>query len=467
MLSNWLKYKHRIRLLIRSEHGSVLPLVGLSILALVGTTGLAVDMGRAQLVRSRLSNALDAAGLAAGSTVNTANLNSEVEKYLNTNFSNYSGATINNVSITTNNDKSVISLSATAVVPTVFMQLFGTNSVTVSASSEITRASSGLELVMVLDNTGSMAGPKLASLKTAASDLVGILYGDKTSADDLWIGLVPFAQSVNIGPSRSTWTTPNNFNWGTTSWNGCVDARETGGRDVTDDPPSIATFPQYYWPCHTSYNAWYGTNGSKNNCSTKGAVKYISPLDENTGPNKYCSQELTAMTASKATILNAINNMAARGNTHINLGAVWGWRMLSPRWRGLWGGEMNAHSLPYNYNTPRVDKAAIIMTDGDNTMSDSSHSAYWYLSDNKLGTTNANTAEGKLDTRLSQVCTSMKSNNIIIYTISFGSVSSSIKTLLKNCATQSDYYFDSPNDATLQQAFHAIGDSLSNLRVSK
>ena len=159
--------------------------------------------------------------------------------------------------------------------------------------------------------------------------------------------------------------------------------------------------------------------------------------------------------------------MVASGNTHINLGAAWGWRMLSPRWRTLWGGEMNTKSLPLDYNTPLMNKAAIIMTDGDNTMDNSNRSAYGYLSEGKLGTTNQTTAEAQLDTRLGKVCTSMKANNVIVYTISFGTISSASATMLRNCASKAEYYFDSPDSTALQTSFRQIGDSLANLRISK
>lgn len=509
-----------LKKLFRAEEGSVLPVVGILVVAIIGSAGAAIDTGRGQLVKAKLSSSLDAAGLAAGSTVNTANLQSEATKYLNANFDNYMGATITSMTITPNADNSVFSLAATAEVPTTFMKVLGIEKITVGAESEITRANSGLELALVLDNTGSMAGSKLTSLKSAATSLVDILYGDKTTVPDLWIGLVPFSQAVNVGNTRTSWTEGNSFNWGSTSWAGCVDAREVNNRDTTDDPPTAATpetlFPQYYWP-DDSNNNWsssststtgpnttticnknssctcanYGpcttTHSTSGNTTTtttiacngsggnKSCTRTVSTSTTTTsytitstrGPNTYCPQVLTPLTGSKTTILNGINSMVAAGNTHIDLGAVWGWRMLSPRWRGLWGGEMDTNSLPLDYNTPKMNKAAIIMTDGDNTIDNSTRGAYWYLSNGKLGTTNQANAETQLDTRLSTVCTRMKNNNIIVYTISFGTVSGSSQTMLRNCASQSDFYFPSPDAATLNNAFKAIGDSLASLRVSK
>ncbi|NTU76948.1 MAG: pilus assembly protein, partial [Alphaproteobacteria bacterium] len=386
------------------EAGMTLPTLAMGFMALSGFVGVAIDLARVQLVQSRLSYAVDAAGLAAGSTVNTTNLETEVPKYLNANFpAGYLGASVPGVTQQTSADNMVIDLTASTVVPTTFMNLFGLSDVTVSATSQITRTASGLELVMALDNTGSMAGAKLTSLKSAATSLVNILYGNKTTVPHLWIGLVPFSQTVNIGTSYTSWmdTTYNStLNWGPTSWMGCFDARETDGMDATDDPPSVRKFKAYYSPStdnrpfpynsfsYTEANKWVTARNSDGSPRT-----YASPPNTNRGPNQYCPQRVQPMTASKTTILNAINSMQSAGNTHVNLGVVWGWRMLSPRWRGLWGGEMDANTdpspLPLDYGTQHMNKALILLTDGENTMSSTIFTAYGYLSEGRLGTTSS------------------------------------------------------------------------------
>lgn len=52
---------------------------------------------------------------------------------------------------------------------------------------------------MVLDNTGSMAGAKIAALKKAAKELVTNLSATVVSADQVKFSLVPFGRYVNIG----------------------------------------------------------------------------------------------------------------------------------------------------------------------------------------------------------------------------------------------------------------------------
>jgi hypothetical protein len=61
----------------------------------------------------------------------------------------------------------------------------------------------------------------------------------------------------------------------------------------------------------------------------------------------------------------------------------------------------------------------------------------------------------------------MKNLGIYVYTIGLGPANDINQTLLRNCATAENYYFYSPTTAELESVFNAIGDSLSNLRVSQ
>ena len=95
--------------------------------------------------------------------------------------------------------------------------------------------------------------------------------------------------------------------------------------------------------------------------------------DRNTarGPNLGCGSPITALTPSKATIKAALTAMGPvhRGGTTGNLGLTWGWRTLSPQWRGLWGGETpNTH--PLDYGTAFMEKVVVILTDGNNQFHD-------------------------------------------------------------------------------------------------
>ncbi|MDX2028826.1 MAG: pilus assembly protein TadG-related protein [Alphaproteobacteria bacterium] len=511
-----------VRSFARSEGGMTLPLLALSMVVMTGATGVAIDTARMQLAQSKLQFSLDAAGLAAGSTVNTASLNSEVGKYLNANFNGYMGATITGTNANVDDSNTIITLSASASLPTTFMNVLGVSTMTVNANSEISRAVTGLELVLVLDNTGSMTGTagggvtKLAALKTASTTLVNTLFANPSVATNgkLWVGIVPFSQAVNIGTSHDTWMDSTYSNalsgmalnqgpgWGPTSWTGCVDAR-LNGEDVTDTPPSQGNvntlFQQYYWPSdNLNYGAPYNNspnsgdndwatrvysrckNGScttvTGSCSTSNGYtctltgyNYASPLNTSQqGPNLMCPQEVTPLTNNKTTLLNHINSMVAQGNTVIPQGLQWGWHMLSPRWQGLWGGTMGANGLPLAYDAPGMNKAIVLLTDGENTIDNGSHSNYWFLQNGRLGTTNSSTAVTNLNSRTQTLCTALKNKGVYIYTVMLGTQTTTTSlNLLKNCATAQNYFFNSPSTSQLQGIFNAIGDSLSNLRVSQ
>lgn len=465
-----------LRRFLRTEDAAVAPLLGLIFLILIGCIGLAIDTGRSMVVKARLTNALDAAGLAVGARVATSDFQADAKKFVAANFkANYAGATVTDVTATPNSDKTVISLTATATMPTAFMKLFGMPGVVVKASTEVTRASAGLELVMVLDNTGSMSD-SMTSLKSAANSLVNILYGDNATARNLYVGLVPFSQAVNIGTSRKAWVTPSSLLDSTNKyypdlWTGCVEDR-ANGLDQNDDPPSSSDaktlFKAFYAPNETSNNYYYPNTWISRNWLGRETVSVnYNANPRPLGPGSYCPSEITPMTNVKATVQSGISNMKAVGSTMINLGAVWGWRMLSPRWRGGWTGDMASNGLPLDYNSKNMTKAVVLMTDGANSFSNGVYTAYGYLSEAKLGTANEWNAEKALDTRLSTVCTAMKAKDIYVYTVAFNINSASIKQLMQNCATSTSYYFDAGNSAALTAAFQTIGASLSQLRVSR
>lgn len=461
----------KIRSLVDSRAGATAPIIGLAGMALIASAGVAIDIGRGQVAQAKLQSALDAAGLAAGSSINTADLDAEVEKYLEANFAGESvDATMIEFVATPNADNTVITLEATATLPATVMQVFGHDEITISASTEVTREMKGMEVALVLDVTGSMCSPctKIEALKDAATDLVNILFGDEEQLDDLWVGIVPFSQTVNVGTDRTAWRNAAhyaglNYYFAGHQWLGCFEERYgANNRDVTDDPPSVETFRTYYAP---------DTAGGANNWRNSSTGADTRDVPNDIWANAYCPESvLTPLTNVKQTLLDGIDELDTGGNTHVNVGAVWGWRLLSPQWRGVWGGDMDADNRPLDYNDETSQKAAIIMTDGVNTMTGGTnaiYTAYGFLAAGNLGTTSSSTAKTKLNQKTTAVCNSMKAQGIIVYTILFMEDDPTAVALMKGCASEEDYFFESATAEELETAFHTIGDALSELRISK
>ena len=91
------------------------------------------------------------------------------------------------------------------------------------------------------------------------------------------------------------------------------------------------------------------------------------------------------------------------------------------------------------------------------------------MTNGALGSTNpdAHTVTTTLDNKLKTVCNNMKANGIIVYTVLFQTNEQSAKDVMKECASQEDYFFDTTTGDDLKTAFRAIGDSLSKLRISR
>ena len=87
-------------------------------------------------------------------------------------------------------------------MPTTFMQLANINSVDVGAASTINKKERNIELVLVLDTTGSMKGSKLTAMKSAAKKMVETLFDGKSTSDTQKVAVVPYSVTVNIGSHK-------------------------------------------------------------------------------------------------------------------------------------------------------------------------------------------------------------------------------------------------------------------------
>ena len=152
---------------ISSEQGVALIYMALFLTALLLSTGLAVDTGRAYVVKAQLSKAVDGAALGAARMLNSGNPKGEATRIFNANFPiGYLGtSSVTNPSSDANFFKlqtisatglNVVTVTATAQVPTTFMKFASMDDVTVKSSSEATRRM--VDLSLVLDVSSSIGG---------------------------------------------------------------------------------------------------------------------------------------------------------------------------------------------------------------------------------------------------------------------------------------------------------------------
>tara|TARA_B100000676_G_scaffold227875_1_gene225894 strand:+ start:2182 stop:3477 length:1296 start_codon:yes stop_codon:yes gene_type:complete len=425
---------------LADQTGAVVIVFALSLIPLCMASGAAIDLGRAYLVKSRLGYALDAAGLAVGAaaTNDEDELAAIMEAFFEANYP------IEELGVPVTPTLSLIDnkvhLSATADVDTTLMNIVGISELTVSAESVIIRETKGLEVALVLDNTGSMGTTKMNNLKEASQIFLDILFGDDESNDLLKVAVVPFAGTVNVGTNFKLDFLTRDFNnndFEPVDWGGCVMARG-GDRDRNDASPTLDNGPwaAYLKPSDFT-NDW-------------------PPVRSFKGPNEDCPVALLPLTSRKSDVEDKIEEMFSDGITHINIGLVWGWRVLS---------REEPFTEGVGYDDEAFNKAIVLMTDGENFFGRTSYGAYGYRSEGRLGTTSFFGAFRELNDRTQEVCDNIKEKGIIIYTITFQVSSSTVQNLMEACASDPSKFFNSPNSSTLENTFRAIGKELSNLRI--
>ena len=196
----------------RHERGNVMITFALAIIPVIAAVGAAVDYGRANSARTAMQAALDAAGLTLSKdaqTLTPAQLAAKATEVFNANY-NHSEVKDVAVSASFSNPEPGrfrLEMTATGEVPTTLMAMWKPQ-MTIGTTAEIAWGMKQLELVLALDNTGSMASSnKMNQLKLAAKDLLKTLQNAAKKPDDIKVAIVPFATDVNVGTGNV------NANW--------------------------------------------------------------------------------------------------------------------------------------------------------------------------------------------------------------------------------------------------------------
>lgn len=444
---------------LTDRRGAVAMMFGLAILVLVGAIGVAVDSARGYTAKSKLQGAVDAAAL-AGAKAHTQyqdNASDEARMFFDSNYADdFMGGRVVDFDATVDENSENMVVQASVMIPTTFMQVFGIDQLSMRSEAQVSAAHTNLELALVVDVTGSMnwndsdGAVKIESLRTASRTLLSTIYGDATSLPGVYISLVPYRAAVNIGHRPSWLTGYSASDYQPDSWRGCVLARAAPG-DQNDDPPrGSGRFTPYFWPDGTAWNWW-------------------PPVTfDASGPNWFCPiNEITSLTDQRGTIEAGITALDARsgGGTQTSTGLVWGWRTISPQWKGLWHGP-TPNDMPLDYEEPDLVKAVVFMTDG---IADIGWElmAYGFLSEGNLGTTNEALAEAEINTRLGTICEAIKAEGVQIFSVMFAVSDPTIETTYRDCASQPDYFFNSPTGDQLEIAFRQIGRKLASLRLAQ
>lgn len=193
--------------------GNVAMLFGLSMPVLILMVFGGVDIHRMSTVRVNLQDALDAAALAAARSPYTAD--ADLQRVglaaLKANLQSYPNVTLeeDQTSFALSGDDVVVAdarVQVKTLVANIFLPPYGQlmdDYLPVGSHSEVDRSSRNIEVALVMDVTGSMAGQRITDLKAAAKDLVDIIVQPVQTPYYSKLALVPYSMGVNLGSNAN------------------------------------------------------------------------------------------------------------------------------------------------------------------------------------------------------------------------------------------------------------------------
>ncbi|GAA0663737.1 hypothetical protein FHT00_001192 [Sphingomonas insulae] len=262
------------RALWQDRRGSAITMMVAGLIPGIAALGSAIDAGRVYVVKSQLQAGVDAAALAGARAYELDNdtpagRNAQALAYFSGNFPNgYMGTSNLDVrpAFATIDGRNNTTVRATAVVPMSFMRAFGIQQQNVAAVARAEIQPHPLEVMMVLDNTGSLKADlprdqfgvkktRITALKDAAKSFLDVLYQGGNSRADLAMGFIMYDITVNVGKLLPNWQSPTvvrqqfafndayvasmNLSWPSShlAWKGCV-----FGDDTVKDLNSTLTY---------------------------------------------------------------------------------------------------------------------------------------------------------------------------------------------------------------------------------
>ncbi|WP_263972995.1 pilus assembly protein TadG-related protein [Brevundimonas goettingensis] len=301
------------------------------------------------------------------------------------------------------------------------------------------------------------------------------------------------ATTTDTGDTRPTTVYLTDVSGLTNGGNSLVNNQGFEIDNVTTNTFSIGVNGANYSAYSSGGKAWCGMDGCQyrvfrnDNGGTLTTFQTSTCVSERTGSQKYTdaspasykvgrnyastnnpcpSATIQPLTDNKTTLKNLISGLTVTGSTAGQIGLAWGWYTVSPNFNSLWS------SNPAGANVPRDTlKAVILMTDGDfnspyctGVLAGDSGSGSGSTADH----INCNATNGDPFTQAAALCTAIKAQNIVVYTVGFAvTAGSDAAEILKDCATSPDYAFLPASGADLTDDFAAIGRDITRLRISK
>jgi Flp pilus assembly protein TadG len=424
-MCNTSKSGNRVRAFRRDTRGSVAITFALMAVLLSGFVGLSVDIARGWNVSARIGQGLDGAGLAGARKLDEgagdAEIRETVQRFFNQYLANLNiaGVTLPPLNIAIDRTASTIDVRATGSVNTTFAAVVGFNTMQIDKSATVRHIRRKVELILALDVTGSMAtGGKIEAMKLAAADVIDTVYSEAANDDQIRIGLVPWASSVNAGVLAGPVT---NYQ----SVDNCVIERTGAHAGTAVAPYGANRLRASPGPAPNPYEFYF--------CPPNEVIPLVGRMERNN-------------------LKNTIQTYIPTGGTAGHIGMAWGHYLLSPDWASF----LPPQSRPRPYDNNETLKVLVLLTDGEFNMS--------YLTP---GVYNETTQAEESYQMFQALCTDARSKDVMIYTVGFQLTNMRAMTELEACSANASQHFAAATNAELQVAFKQIAMQIMQLRVTR
>jgi Flp pilus assembly protein TadG len=440
-----------LRHFLRQDRGNVAIISAFSFLPLLVLAGGATDIARHESYRVQLQDGVDRAVLAAASLTQTRPVEETIKDYLKS-VPFIDQVELEFVPETTTNSRRV-TVSASYVMQTGFLPLIGIDTMVVRAHGTAVERRSKIEMSLILDFSGSMAGSKYNALKTAATQFVQTMVTEQSKAYTT-MSIVPYAGQVNVG-----YTIFNGVGGARTHHDSsCFELRAGDFGTGMIDLKNRLQVPQF-----TRWNS--GSNLAK---------------DLNPG---WCPSEDTSiayLSNDASYLVNRIANYKMYDGTGSAIGMRYGFMLLDPAVRPLVAqaaahGAMNAAAMgrPADFDDPDTLKVIVLMTDGviteqytakDPTKVVNAPNNYKMLVD---PITNQEQTSARTRLLLAKMCTAAKTNDVLVFTIGFQiSNNSDASRDMRDCASDPAYYYDVAG-LNIAAAFESIATTIHRIKLTQ
>jgi len=189
--------------LLRDRAGNTLAIAAAALLPIMALVGGGVDIARAYMAKTQLQSACDAGVLAGRRAMSVsgsfgANEREKAQRMFDFNFNPGSVDATGTEFVTDDTAAGEVTGTASTVMPTVIMTIFGKETIALSAACMAELQIANADVMFVLDTTGSMAGTRIEGLREAVLDFHRTMNGAvKEEGTRIRYGFVPYSMTVN------------------------------------------------------------------------------------------------------------------------------------------------------------------------------------------------------------------------------------------------------------------------------